>query len=515
MNTRNHLLLIGVGLVLLAGCRSLENLPQDLQSGPLPEAVVAEHPIHLAMTLPRPSPPQAETLELGRVLPEPGVPAPQESPSVTEAKSGLDVPADPVEPAAPSPASQLLRFPGRNLEFNFADHSRPKKPALLSFAPSSRALSGVEPPPTADPVEAPGPSPAADPVEVPEPPPAAEPADTGVKIARTPQAAALRQTTQAREPDRELVARRGDPIAIDLEGNGWIYTGLRSGGVPVTGEDQGIEFLSTGSGADRTSFNFRAVEFGDYQLTFQYQDHQQALLRRQVIRLQVVPEQEFAAVLQRQQSESGVQAESTVVKFQAVPGPPIRSADTLFDLGEYELALIEYKRNMRSGDPYLNERLAQCYERTGEHLAAVKYYRENLGLGGEYGDRAALGLVRSSIATGDSPLLLEVLPSVFSLESAEIGSELLAIARFQTEQRRFSVAIQALQQYVRRYPVGRELDEVYYRLAQIYEVDSPYRDIESARHYYALLWELFPESLYADPAADRIHYLDRHFFLVQ
>lgn len=511
MNTRSHLLTLGVGIVLLAGCRSLENLPQDVQSNPLPEPVVAERPTHLAMTLPRPRPPQAEALELGRALPEPGVPVPMENLSVTEVKPGPDVPDDLVEPEAVPPAAQLLQFPGRDLEFNLGHHSRHDKPIPLAFAPSSRALSGVEQPPTADPAEA-----AADTAVKTARAPAAPQARTAPESAvRAPQPAALRQPTEAREPDRELVARRGDPIAIDLEGNGWIYTGLRSGGVPVTGEDRGIEFLSTGSGPDRTSFNFRAVEYGDYELAFQYQDHQQALLRSQVIRLQVVPEQEFAAALQRQQPETALQGESTKVMFQAVPGPPIRSADALFDLGEYELALIEYMRNMRSGDPYLNDRLAQCYERTGEHLAAVKYYRENLGLEGEYGDLAALGLVRSSIATEDSPLLLEALPSLFSLESAQIGSELLEIARFQTEQRRFSVAIQALQQYVRRYPAGRELDEVYYRLAQIYEVDSPYRDLESARHYYGLLWDLFPESLYADPAAERLHYLDRHFFLVQ
>jgi outer membrane protein assembly factor BamD (BamD/ComL family) len=110
---------------------------------------------------------------------------------------------------------------------------------------------------------------------------------------------------------------------------------------------------------------------------------------------------------------------------------------------------------------------------------------------------------------------MEVLPSLFRIESVQIGNELLEIARFQTEDRHFSVAIQALEQYIRRYPHGRHLDEVYYRLAGIYEVDSPYRDIQSARHYYNLIYESFPESRYSNPAAERLNYLDRHFFLVQ
>jgi tetratricopeptide (TPR) repeat protein len=509
MNTRNRLLVLVAGIVLLAGCQSLEMPIEEAQSDPQPEAAAAERTIRVAMTLPRPRPPQAEPLVLGRQLPEPGVPA-------------------------------LPYVPERAQEFQLSPPSRPVEVPVLVFAPSARALAGAEKPPlppvAAPPVAAPPAAAAAKAA-----PPAGE---TGTQAARAPAvsapittaaaSSARAQTTRTQElpvsasparpapkqtevarGERQLVARRGDPIAVDLEGGGWIYTGLRTGGVPDTGEQQGIDFLSRRNYQNRTSFNFKAMDYGDYELTFQYQDHQQAVLRSQVVHLLVVPEQDFAAALERQQPALSNQPESTAAGFEPVPGPPIRSADTLFDLGEYELALIEYKRNMRSGDPYLNDRLAECYARTGEHLAAVKYYRENLGLEGEYGERAVVGLVRSSIATKDSRLLLEVLPSLFSLESVQIEGELLDVARFQTEDRRFSVAIQALEQYVGRYPDGRSLDEVYYRLARIYEVDSPYRDLESARHFYSLLYELFPESRYSDPAAKRLDYLNRHFFLVQ
>jgi tetratricopeptide (TPR) repeat protein len=530
MNTRNHLLALVAGAVMLAGCQSLEVPPQDNRSDVLFESTAAERTaerrIHPAMTIPRPRPPQADPLVLGAGLPEPGVPALPENLAFSEPNPDRQVPDGPAEPEAVSrPAA--VPFLLKSDRFNLASPSRPGKVTVLAFGPSSRALGAAEQPPTS-PIAAV----AAAPVKV------AEPAEgTGTAVAVSPAAAAPRagaktisppespsrtphpepasRQSKAERTDRELVARKGDPIAIDLEGSGWIYTGLRSGGVSDTGDEPGVDFISRRNSSNRTSFNFKARDYGDYELTFQYQDHRQAVLRSQVVHLQVVPEQDFEAAVQRQQPAWSAGPERATVGFQPVPGPPIRSADTLFDLGEYELALIEYKRNMRSGDPYLNDRLAECYERTGEHLAAVKYYRENLGLEGEYGDRAAVGLVRSSIATEDSRLLLEVLPSLFSLESVPISAELLEVARFQTEQRRFPVAIQALEQYVSRYPDGRHLDEVYYRLAQIYEVDSPYRDLESARHYYSLLYGLFPESLYADPAADRLNYLDRHFFLVQ
>ena len=63
--------------------------------------------------------------------------------------------------------------------------------------------------------------------------------------------------------------------------------------------------------------------------------------------------------------------------------------------------------------------------------------------------------------------------------------------------------------------VSASLDEVYFRLARIYEVDSPYRDLEKALKYYRLVYDLFPESLYVDEAEKRIKYLNRHFFLIQ
>ncbi len=560
MNTQYRLLVLGVGLALLAGCQSMDIPPKDAQYDARPEAVPVERTIQVATTLPRPCPPQTEPIALLPQLPEPGLPALPKSLAISEPNptqyplgAPVDLPFRPAEPEAPPSSPAAPYVPSGGWEFRLSQPRSPVKAPVLVFAPSSRALAGAERPPAAVVVapddastealfaaphrEAPGAeakqaaaSPAASPLAAEGSPRVARastgttPAPTVSAITAPPIAPAAskalrtqpaRQQTDAEPGQGELLARRGDPIAIDLEGSGWIYTGLKSDGVPDTGEPEGIGFISRRSTQDRTSFSFEAQEYGDYELLFQQQDHQQAVSRSQVIRLRVVPEQEFAAALDRLQPAASAQPGGTAEGSQPIPGPLIRSADALFELGEYELALIEYTRNMRSGDPYLNDRLAQCYEHTGEHLAAAKYYRENLGLEGEYGDRAAAGLVRTSIATEDSRLLLEVLPSLFSLESMQIGGELLEVARYQTEDRHLSVAIEALEQYLDRYPDGRNLDEVYYRLACIYEVDSPFRDLEAARHYYGLLYESFPESLYADPAAERLDYLNRHFFLVQ
>jgi tetratricopeptide (TPR) repeat protein len=531
MNSRNRLPGLVMGIVLLAGCQSLEIPQQDARTEPLPapgagersaepvtERVVDRVPQplprridRLAMTIPRPNPPQVQPLTLERALPEPEIAPPRAA-----------------VPARPAGDRQFRHAPqGHPVEWEIFD-AGPFSGAP-AFAQRSVAAQREAAPQVQKPAE---PSEPAEAVEAwtrqtaagAARGPAATPPTTAAKTAAAPKSRIVptepvSRPAEVQELQRELVARKGDPISVDLEGSGWIYTGLKSGEVFTTQEDQGIDFLSRQSYPNRTSFNFKAVDYGEYELTFQYQDHRNALVRSQVVQLQVVSEPEFAAAVQRQaaRQQPGTHAprEGAAPGVEPVPGPPVRSADSLFDLGEYDLALIEYMRNMRSGDSYLNDRIAQCYERTGEYLAAVKYYRENLGLTGEYGERAALGLVRSAVATEDSHLLLDVLPTLFSLESVPIGSELLAVARFQTENRRFPVAIQALEKYIRLYPEGRNLDEVYFRLAQIYEVDSPYRDLESARHYYGLLYESFPESIYVEPAARRLNYLDRHFFLVQ
>jgi hypothetical protein len=516
---------------LLAGCQSLEVVqnPPGQEQQPAEPTVV--HP-RIILSLPRPLPPRSEPPRLQRDLPEPGLsdlaaaePAPAQVPggpgpeihSGDSGKAGTGT-----EGTGPGPLAPYTARRGRGL------WSPPSPPAPTGQA-ATRPV-GVEAagpragsPVSRSPAQQPEPARAPQAASAPQPAPAAQ-------AAPKPQAAPAAQVASAPKPApaadtrppavgspererRELLARRGDRIAIDMEGSGWIYVGLKPDRASGSSPEPGIRYLSGRSSQGKTSFIFEAADYGQYELSFQLQDNQRALVRSQTVSVKVLPEEDFQAALDGQrQLRSG---QEQVAAAEPAPGPRIDLADRLFDLGEYDLALVEYTRNMRSGDPYLNDRLAACYEATGQLLPAVKYYRRNLGLEGVYGDRAAVGLVRAGIALKDSRLLLEVMPSLFALQSMPIGGELLEVARFQAESGAYRIAIEALQQYVRRYPDGNRLDEAYYRLAGAYEVDSPYRDLELARGYYQLLYESFPESLYAGRAEARLDYLDRHFFLIQ
>jgi tetratricopeptide (TPR) repeat protein len=452
-------------LFILIGCQSGGPRKETQEGAAVPAA--AGNPTRVAMTLPRPAVPETAPLVLNRPFPEPRIVEVQTSDSIPEASLDQETPV--IESGFHLPEPEVVEvIPFETPYFRKIDRGFPIRTAAAK---------------TADPPEA--------------------------KPERTATSVAVRPTPtveEVEETHRELVARRGDQIGIDLEGRGWIYLGLD----PGSGE--GIGYLSSQYSQAKSSFSFKALEYGAYELSFQFQDNQNAVLRSQIVHIEVLPDADFRAALELRQQ--GFDPQQTTVT-EPEPGPRIDKAEALFSLGEYELALIEFTRNMRSGDPYMNDRLAACYEATGEHLAAVKYYRDNLSLSGEYRDRAALGMIRAGVALKDPQLLTEVLPSLFTLESGEIGSALLEVARFQVESRRYATAIEALRQYMNRYPDGRQLDEVYYRLARIYEVDSPYRDLELSRHYYELLYENFPESPYAERAGERLNYLDRHFFLVQ
>ncbi|MBA7711758.1 hypothetical protein ES703_120724 [subsurface metagenome] len=188
---------------------------------------------------------------------------------------------------------------------------------------------------------------------------------------------------------------------------------------------------------------------------------------------------------------------------------------------ELESALVEFIKDYREGSPYLNDRIAAIYSRTGRHEAAVKYYRRNLEAAGEYADRAVLGLIRSALALEDPVLLLDQLQSFLDLDPILIEQDLVAIARFQLKSGHYSAALNLFDEYLKRYLAGPAadssayLDEVYFLIAQAFEQDCPQRDLKKARDFYQSVYDEFPESSFAGRSYQRIRYLDRYFFHIR
>ncbi len=331
------------------------------------------------------------------------------------------------------------------------------------------------------------------------------------KASKTPPETESRTATpeaadKARVPEpREVLARKGDTVVIDLEGRGWLL---------LPGDRHGVSFLGSESGPQRTSFSFKALELGDYELAFQLQDNARGATTGEVVRLRVLREEKLRDLLARQAAPPSA-AQGAPDKAESADPARLQKAERLFAGGFFDLALPEYLALYREADPLLNDRLAAIYLQKGEAAVAAKFYERNLTAAPPFGRQAVVGLVRAGLAMASPELVLQQLPAFLELPPAQTRAELLAVARFAASQGSYPLALDLLTEYLRRYPRGTGLDAAYFQLAQIYELESPLRDVRLAREYYRRVYEDFPESEHAAEAHNRILYLDRHFFHVQ
>ena len=303
------------------------------------------------------------------------------------------------------------------------------------------------------------------------------------------------------EKRRELFARKGDRVEIGFDGEGWLFLGR-----PDKKSLEGLTFLSKDTGSRGSSFIFLAQEYGDYELGFQLQDNSKGSVQIQTVRLRVVGEEEFSSLLA---ASSGARGEAGQAKER------YGRAERLASLGELQSALGEFLAAYQEGNPYLNDRIAALYAQMGEPLAARTYFERNLDAPAEYADRAVLGLIRAGLALNDPELILPYLDSFLALQSTAIDREILGVARLQKERGRYGPAFALLEEYLKRYPAGASRDEVYFLLGQLFEADSPYRDLLKARDSYRRVYDEFPESLFAADSYGRLRYLERHFFHIQ
>jgi hypothetical protein len=399
----------------------------------------------------------------------------------------------PPSPAAqPESGSSVLPEPGAEDSEQIDVYSVDSPPAPQEAAagrplPLPRASAGAEKP--------------AAPKAAARPSPSAQKAGGPSAAAKTePQAAAAVQTTSPQERRREVLARKGDTVSIELEGRGWLFLGLPSG------RSAGVSYLTMDAGGPRSVFSFKALEYGEYDLGFQLQDNARGLLQNETVRLRVLPEEQFSESVARQAAVP-----------QAAPLDPgeLAAAERLFTARAFDLALAEYLKLYREGDPLLNDRLAFIYAETGEPAAAAKYYQKNLSAPDPYGELAVVGLARAALALGSEEMVHEQLKGLLGVRSLPIGRELLDTARFLMERGRAALALEPLREYLRRYERGAELDRAWFLLARLYELESPLRDVAKAREYYTKIYDELPESAYAAEAQARIRYLDRYFFNVQ
>lgn len=334
--------------------------------------------------------------------------------------------------------------------------------------------------------------------------------------ASTPQGAsapavqtAVKKTPTVAESSRvrEIYARQGDELQIGLEGKGFIFLGFPD----ASTQAPGVSFKGKETRDGKSFFTFKALRFGTYELGFLQQDNSTGRSNRETVRVHVVAEAEFAAAIG---SGGAAQESAGLVKAPGVTGD-YAHAEKLAGLGAREAALEEFLKGYAEGNGYLNDRIATLYFVGGDLDAAEKYYAKNLLLPGRPSETGVLGMVRVALVRGDARSLLSHLKPFLAIQELSIEGELIQAARLEQRTGGTGVGLELLSEYVKRYPDGRWRDEAAWIAGQLYEADSPMRDIARARDIYRGLLQSYPESPFAARARDRVRYIEEHFFTVR
>ncbi|HRY81783.1 MAG TPA: hypothetical protein P5313_15315, partial [Spirochaetia bacterium] len=88
--------------------------------------------------------------------------------------------------------------------------------------------------------------------------------------------------------------------------------------------------------------------------------------------------------------------------------------------------------------------------------------------------------------------------------------ELLRLAREDLAASRIAGVLEVLDRYMLLFPFGS--DEAHYLYAKAYEQNTPYRDIKKAYSNYRRVRDEWPRSPFWKESAERVSYIERHYF---
>lgn len=333
-------------------------------------------------------------------------------------------------------------------------------------------------------------------------PPAAT-APSGTTAPAAPPAAAARV--------REIYARQGDELQIGLEGRSFLFLGFPDSGP----RNDGMSFKGKETKANKSTFTFKALALGDYDLEFLQQDNSTGRSVRETVRVHVVDDAAFAAVTSGRPGVAGGAAAQAAAAGAAGARGDYEHAEKLAALGAREAALEEFLKGYEDGNGWLNDRIATLYFAGGDVDAAEKYWARNIGLAGTPGEQGTLGMVRVALARDDQKGFMALLKPFLAIRELSIEEELIRATRLQQKSGVPGVGLDLAAEYARRFPTGRWRDESEWLAGQLLEAESPFRDLARAREVYRGLLATWPESSFAGRARERVRWIEEHFFTVR
>ncbi|MBN1697792.1 MAG: hypothetical protein JW881_09785 [Spirochaetales bacterium] len=302
------------------------------------------------------------------------------------------------------------------------------------------------------------------------------------------------QKEESVEPVKEITARPGDDIEISLNKIGWIFHGYEKN------SDAGcFKLISKQTGYGETLFLFRALKPCIMVLRFSLQDNYSGIEQQETVRVHVTDDTEVASGMN---DTSDFYTQSN-------------RAEALYEAGKYDAALEEYLSRYTDGSSFLNDRIAELYALLGDDEKAAGYWEKNIDDEQEFGENAVRQLFRIAVKRKNASDIARLLEEIFRFRPLPPVDHMITAMEVFTKSNDAGVAVASLEKYLDQYDDQTGKDYLYYMLAGFYERSGAMRDLKYSRYYYEKVCDEFPSSPWALPAAERVMYLNRHFFFVQ
>ncbi|WGK69699.1 hypothetical protein P0082_02220 [Candidatus Haliotispira prima] len=374
-----------------------------------------------------------------------------------------------------------------------------------------------------------------------------------------PQLSVPQRGTPSKQTNISKTISLGDPFRLLLHGLIWTY-------IPGLSEaPRGPEFERE-LGNLETSFVFRFPTVGHYFLTFSRQLPSTGEL--EYYNAEIIVEDDQASATS---PDNGLQSGAMMATPIPNSGLPLIPADRevkLMNAGTKNISELDSEINYRitgqvisdirkllkdgemesayqtlnnwpsreRGDIY--DTAAQYFLNAGMNTEAVDMWQRNVGLAGELQSKAVVGIVEALTRNDDANRLLEWLPQFLQQASSGQNSPdqtpLIHTEDFakvyrtlsklnedspqstivSSESKYAEYVLKFYQTYVDFYADSNS-PEILHKMGLFFEEPGKNQDLRRARQLYKSIRTNYPVDEYSQKASDRLHYLDRQFFLVR
>jgi len=275
----------------------------------------------------------------------------------------------------------------------------------------------------------------------------------------TPASSARVEVASRPVAETKLATSRGERFELRFPGSGWIYLGDELG-------REGLRYETRRFEDNAAIFAMNPEQVGEYLLRFQRQNPVDRSTEVSLVRVTVADKPASSAV-QPSPAVAGTAPDSY-----ATPGATVPPAAT-----GTVASTLSTSGNATSGPASATQAPPVATPATQPATQAA-----------------------AQLATSPSIDLLSITDPV----------ELMKRAREELDAKRTQSALDALDRYLALYPYGS--DEVYYLYGLAYEQDTPFRNIKKSYDAYRRVRDEYPRSARWKDAAERIAYLEKHYF---